>query len=359
MASPVSYQRILIVNIFGIGDVLFATPLARNIKLALPQARIDFVCNKRAEAVVKTNKDIQNVYVYERDDLVGMWKADKKQCVCSVWDLFRTVKNTRYDAMIDLSLSPQAGFFALMAGIRERIGFDYRGRGFWLTQKIKLAGYEGKPVADFYLDLLEKMGIRVQERKLLLDVQAEDHAWAENFLRAQGVNSRDTLVACIPGGGASWGKAAGYKRWPAQRYAKLADKIIEKSHAKIILIGDALEEILCEEVMQQMVSPCIKVLGKTSLGQFAALLSRCRLAIVNDGGPLHVAVAVGVPTVSIFGPVDEKVYGPYPSQGHHTVTASVLCRPCYRRFRVAECSHRQCIKRISVDDVLSRIGEII
>jgi len=358
MVKLTSFKKILVVNTFGIGDVLFTTPLLRNIKLAMPEAIIDYVGNKRTAEILRANTDIHKVYVYERDDFVCAWKGSKRQFLRCASSLWCEIKSGQYDVVIDVSLNPSFSFFAFLAGIRHRIGFDYKGRGFWLTQKVNLIGYEGKPVADFYLDLLEKLGVVIKERALKLDLQEADKAWAEGFFRSQGINPKDNVFALMPGGGASWGKASSYKRWPAERYAKLADKVIEKKHAKIILIGDASEEALCEDVARRMVSPCMKLFGKTSLGQLAALLARCRLAIVNDGGPLHVATAVGIKTVSIFGPVDEKVYGPYPLGGHRVVTANIACRPCYRRFRVAQCQHHQCLHRISVDDVFSKIGEI-
>ena len=99
--------------------------------------------------------------------------------------------------------------------------------------------------------------------------------------------------------------------------------------------------------------------GKTTLGQTAAMLRLADLAIMNDGGPLHMAVAVGAKTVSIFGPVDDRVYGPYPPAGHKVVAAPVACRPCYRRFRRAQCDHVSCLKQIEVEDVLAKAGAFL
>ena len=358
MKSLPSYKKILVINIFGVGDVLFTTPLLRNIKLALPGVTIGYVCNKRTVDLLFNNPDIHRVHVYEKDDFENLWKKSKVAFLKRIAHFFDEIKKQHYDLVIDVSLNKYSSFFALVAGIKERVGFDYKKRGFWLTKKTTLMGYEGKHVVDFYLDFLTQLGIPAKERHLQVSLSSEDVAWAKQFLQAQGVKPSDRLVAVVPGGGASWGKTAEYKRWPAKRYAKLADKVIEKYHAKIILIGDDSEQALCQDVVSDMTLPCIKSFGKTTLGQFAALLEQCSLAIVNDGGPLHLAVALGVRTISLFGPVDEHVYGPYPKDNHETVVSSVSCRPCYRRFRVADCGHHQCLQRISVEDVLSRIGEL-
>ena len=94
------------------------------------------------------------------------------------------------------------------------------------------------------------------------------------------------------------------------------------------------------------------------MGQFAALLAKSSLVIVNEGGFLHVAVGLGILTVSFFGPQNEAIYGPYPKQGHVVVSKKIACRSRYRRFRVAQCSHHNCLKTLSVDDVLAQIQEL-
>ncbi len=91
----------------------------------------------------------------------------------------------------------------------------------------------------------------------------------------------------------------------------------------------------------------------------AALLQLCRLVIVNDGGPLHVAVAAGVKTASMFGPVDPVVYGPYPSLGHTIIQKGLACQPCYRQFRKASCDHLSCLRDLSVEEVFNKIERLL
>ena len=92
----------------------------------------------------------------------------------------------------------------------------------------------------------------------------------------------------------------------------------------------------------------------TKIREMACLIKRCKALVCNDGGLLHIAVSQEVPTVSIFGPTDEKVYGPYPaSKKHVVVTNNIDCRPCYRRFKLPECDTKKCIENISVDSVFN------
>ncbi len=143
------------------------------------------------------------------------------------------------------------------------------------------------------------------------------------------------------------------------RFAKLADKMIEKETLPIILMGDKNEVALCEEVASEMRQKAVMLAGKTTITQAAALMKVSRLVVANDGGPLHIAVASGARTASIFGPVDPRVYGPYPAEGHKVITADLPCRPCYRFFRMSDCKHSSCLRDLSVDKVYETIQELL
>jgi len=354
-----SPQRILIINPFGIGDVLFTTPLIRNLKYHFPESFIGYVANQRTAAFLIDYPKVNRVFVYERDEFNRLYRTSKRQFIKKGIHFLQEIQQTKFDLVIDLSLNGTMSFLMRLIGIPQRIGFNYKNRSPFLTTKIKLDGYEKKHVVDYYLSLLKELGCEVKFRELEFPLKDQDCQWSQEFFRKNGILTRDLVVGLVPGGGASWGKDAAYKRWPAQNYAKLADKIVEKFSAKIILLGDQKEAELCRQVQGLMRSSACLACGETTVGQFAALLKSCRLNIVNDGGPLHVAVAVGAKTVSIFGPVDPLVYGPYPKDSHAVVTKDLACRPCYRRFRMAQCSHISCLHSIDVEDVYRKVEKIL
>src|SRR5207248_2863335 len=134
-----------------------------------------------------------------------------------------------FDVVLDFSLNTSFGFLSKMCGIKRRIGYDYRGRGRFLTDKVFLKGYEGRHVVEYYLDLLTKLDIPVLERSLEIFIDPVHKQWAQDWLKGQNIDSTKPLIAVIPGGGASWGKDAAHKRWPAAQYASLVDKIVAKS----------------------------------------------------------------------------------------------------------------------------------
>ena len=356
MTFPESHPpKILIINPFGIGDVLFTTPLIRNLKYHFRESFLGYLANQRTAGFLVDYPKIDRVFVYERDEFNQLYRKSKLAFMKRGLFFLQEIKQAQFDLAIDLSLNATMSFLMGLIGIPRRIGFDYKNRSPFLTTKIPLAGYENKHVVEYYLSLLEGLGLEAKIKELEFPLQDKDRQWAHEFWKKNGIFAGDLVVGIVPGGGASWGKDALYKRWPPEKYAKLADKIVEKFCAKIILMGNQNEVSLCQQVTSTMRAQAYLAGGESTIGQFAALLKSCRLNIVNDGGPLHVAVAVGAKTVSIFGPVDDQVYGPYPVAEHMIVKKDIACRPCYRRFRRAECHHISCLGLIEVAEVLEKV----
>lgn len=367
-------KKVLIINTFGIGDVLFTTPLISSLKAAYPDVYIGYLCNRRTGPLLEHNPQVNRIFIYARDELNVIYKRSRWQ----YWKVFgafvRGIRDERFDLVLDVSLSGFTAFLTWWIGIPYRVGFDYKRRGLFLNKKIPLKGYEDKHVVEYYLDLLREISVPVARRAMELSVVKEDADWASGFLKENGVSclagrvgpaprdrraGRGPVIGLVPGGGESWGKEAVYKRWPPGCFAKLADKLIEKYAAQIILLGGPAESQLCREVVSKMRNPCLSACGKTSLNQFAALTRQCSLVVANDGGPLHVAVAAGSKTVSIFGPVDDIVYGPYPVAGHTVVKKDLACQPCYRRFRRADCAHIRCLNELTVEEVFGKVEAIL
>ena len=353
-----SFKRILIINPFGIGDVLFTTPVISNLRRAYPDAFIGYIGNRRTIDFLKCNSKINQVWAYERDEYYAVYKKNPILFLKKWMDFIRDIKDLHFDVVFDFSLNSTFGFVSMLSGISKRIGYDYRGRGRFLTEKLPLQGFEGRHVIAYYLDLLNHIGIDASDHSMEMPIAPSEEVWADQWLKDQGISGK-TLIAVVPGGGQSWGTQAQNKRWPAVKYADLVDKIIADSPDAVILMGDQSEKELSQEVTRLAHRPLYSAVGETSLTQMAALFKKCRLAIVNDGGPLHVAVAVGIPTVSIFGPVDPMVYGPFPSKGHQVVQKSLACQPCYRRFRMASCLHLSCLQELSVEQVYRKVKEIL
>ncbi len=354
-------KKILIANIFGVGDVLFTTPLIANLQKEISGASIDYLCNARTRAVAESNPDIDRVFVYEKDDFLALWKNSKPAFFSALGRLFGEIRRGNYDAVFDFTLSREFGFAFLLAGIRERIGLDYRNRGIFLTRKRKFEGFQDKHVIEYYLDLLGLVGMKVSIREMRIVLDEDLRQWAVDYLGDKNAGE-GRVVAVIPGGGASWGVSSSRKRWSADGFARAADALTTENSGAVAILGDSSEKGLCDEVAGKMTASPLFVETGLSLEKYMALLSKCDLAVCNDGGPLHIAAALGLKTVSIFGPVDEKVYGPYPPSATHKVLVSgeTDCRPCYRRFKLPECKYdNHCLAGIAPEAVIDECLKLL
>lgn len=342
-------RRFLIVNPFGIGDVIFTTPIIESIKSEFPRSYIGYLCNIRTAPLVFSNPRIDKAFVFEKDEYRHLWKASKLKCITKLYQLLKEVRKESFDTCFDFSLAREYGLFLKLAGIRERIGYNYRKRGTFLTKRIELTGgYADKHMADNYIKLLPLAGIKPpQGPALKVYIPGEDLQKAQDLLSLKGLAGNEPFVCIVPGAGASWGATSFRKQWPREHFVQLAKSLCDEDQLKVVLSGSNGDKPICDYIKSQE-SRCINLCGETGLLSFAGIISKAKLLITNDGGPLHIAVALGIKTVSIFGPVEERVYGPFPPGEGHVVVKndSLFCRPCYKNFKIPECEHLNCLEGV-------------
>jgi heptosyltransferase-2 len=235
---------------------------------------------------------------------------------------------------------------AWRAGIPVRIGYARDGRSWLLSEAVEVpppAAY-GHQVY-YYLELLFRAGI-IESLKMpqeaRLHLAESEQRWAVKQLQTVGLGGRRFLVGVNPG--ASFG---GAKRWPAERYANLADRLIDALGADVLIFGSPAERPLAEAVARAMQHTPVLVAGETTLREFMALMAKCHLIITNDSGPMHVAAALSLPLVAIFGSTNERGTGPLGLRAR-IIKHPAECSPC--GFRECPIDFR-CMNRISVDDV--------
>ncbi|MFH1479048.1 MAG: glycosyltransferase family 9 protein [Candidatus Omnitrophota bacterium] len=355
-------KRILIINPFGVGDVLFSTPLISCLKKTDPGLYIAYICNIRTKELLETNPEIDEVFVFERDHYRALWKKNKLKGIKKLFSFWSYIKKNKFDMAIDLSLGKEYAFFCWLIGIKERIGFDYKSRGLFLTEKIAFTGFNDKLISEYYLDTIRsKIDLsRIEGLKTTIVTSKDDKGYIDDFLKSASIEKRDLLAGIMPGGGESFGKdKINMRRWSVDKFSRLADRMIKELNAKVVLMWAPGEEGVVEQVKNIMKENVI-ISPKTTLRQMAELCSRCSVVVCSEGGPLHIASSQAVPTVSMFGPVDDKVYGPYPPGDlNRVITRDIECRPCYKRFKVEKCEDRRCLKEITADEVFSEVSDIL
>jgi lipopolysaccharide heptosyltransferase II len=355
-------KKILIFNPFGIGDVLFTTPMIRNLKTALKNTSISYICNRRVYPLLANNTYLDKVLVFEKDEWRAAARASKLKFLKKLFSFLNEIKKEKFDVVFDLSLNAQYGFFFMLAGIKMRIGHDFKKRGKFLTHKLPLPdGYSLKHVARHYLELLGFMDIRPIEYAFDLFTDAQTLEKAGEIVRSHAFSENGLVVGVCPGSGDSWRQTAYFKRWPQSYFLELCRMLQKELRAKIILFGSADENPLCEYIAGGLNSPALNLCGQLDLKEFTNFVSLCELLITNDGGPFHIAQALGKKTVVFFGPVDERVYGAYPDAGSVTVlTSSISCRPCYKRFKFPACTlDKKCLRDIPVEKVFLIVKNIL
>ncbi|MDP3921585.1 MAG: lipopolysaccharide heptosyltransferase II [Candidatus Omnitrophota bacterium] len=351
-------RRVLVVQPYGIGDLLFLTPVLRALRLLPGMEKVDLLLGSRTEEVVRPNPHVDEIFCVDKDLYHRRGAVENLK---ETWLLGRKLRANHYDLLLDYSLRGEYGFFGqFFLGIPRRAGFHYKRRGFFHTHRLKInEGFTGRHVVDFFCELAEKAGVRVEDRFLEFYIEPEDRDRAADAVKTEFPNGESRFLVVSPGGGESWGADAHFKRWPTVFFAELIVMLKGRiSFDGVLVVGSPAEKELTDQLVELLTVPAVNLAGKVDLRTAAALIDSCELFLGNDGGLLHVAHARRKPVIGLYGPVDPVVYGPYPAS---PAAAAVFkedleCRPCYKRFRYkSDCEHRECLQSLRPGDVMKQL----
>jgi lipopolysaccharide heptosyltransferase II len=339
-------RRVLIVQPYGIGDLLFLTPVFRALRLIPSVEYVDILLGSRTDSVIRNNPHIDKIFIVDKDHF---HRLKKGEVLREVQQLGRELRSRKYDLMLDYSFRGVYAFFAnFFLGIKKSAGYFYKGRGFFHNIRVPLnEGFAGKHVTDFACSVAEAAGVRIEDRFLEFYPSARDREAAEVVLheRLSGIKN---FAVVSPGGGESWGKDAHFKRWPAGFFADFMNRLRSETGIQgAAILGSRGEKDLAEEMACNISFPCVSLAGEISLETAAALIEKAALFVGNDGGLVHLAAALHRPVIALYGPVDPQVYGPYPQHEQRVAIfkENLQCRPCYKRFRYkGDCATRECLQ---------------
>lgn len=313
---PDSYQRILVRATNWIGDAVMSLPALRALRERFPQARITLLAMPW----------VADLYGREPfcDELIP-WQAQRgPRDLAQKWRVGRSLAAHRFDLAIILPNSFDSAMPAWLAGIPRRIGFDRDARGWLLTDRIpRIEPGDTPPHQSFhYLELLRRAG--------LIDALPAEIVIRLDGAQAARLKGRErlgegTIVGVCPG--AAFGAA---KRWAPENFAQAARQVAHERQARIVLFGSQDEAGICDEVNRHLNHQAQSFAGQTTLGEFVELLAACDLVLTNDSGPMHIASALGVPTVAIFGSTSHIATGPTGPLAT-VVREPVSCSPCFER----------------------------
>jgi heptosyltransferase-2 len=316
-----------------------ALPAIRAVRKRFPDAEIAIVARPFVADIYRDQEICNQLVGYDPKGSHSGFSGRER--------LAAELRAQKFDVALLLQNAFDAAWLAWRANIPERIGYARDGRSFLLTKPVPLPKPGEIPAHEkfYYLELLRRAGWvdSVQDEPFIeLTVPEEKRLSAEAFLRKSGVRLGVRRIAI--GAGASYGSA---KCWLPSRFAEVANQLQSEADAEIILFGTPAEESVSTAISAEMRRPPVDLTGKTAIADLPALLSQCHLFIGNDSGAMHVAAAVGLPIVAVFGPTDPP--GTAPVTPHCSIVQQKpYCSPCF--LRCCPTDHR-CMTAITANMV--------
>lgn len=347
MSEPNSrtIERIVVRGTNWVGDAVMTIPALRQLRRLFPKAHITLATRAWAKGLFADANFLDDLQVHEGSGLR------------SVVQQVRQWRKVNFDLAVLFPNSLETALVASLARVPLRIGYATDGRQALLTHPLAIPEWrESKHEVFYYLKIVAELEWLINHEQTFLDIQPDGSlevsetrkASACDFLRAWGLNGADSgqaLVALCPG---SINSRA--KRWPAERYAALADRLIDELAAEVLLVGSSAEAQVSLEVSRHMRNKPAILTGETDLAELVAILSLVDLLVTNDTGPAHIASALGRRTLVIFGPTNPLTTRPF-SQFGEIVRQPPDCAPCM--LRDCPIDHR-CMTAIMPDDVFDR-----
>lgn len=330
-------MKILFITLSNIGDVILSLPSLDRLLAVYPKAQVTAVCGERAAGIFRDNFYIKRCITVKGK--TGLWKR---------LALMRELKKDAYDLIVDLKNSA----FPLFLKARHKTypWFNAAGDIAHMSQRhlYKVKKFtRAFEIAQSYKGAIDG-GAGILRKALC--VSSKDRAAAQNLLYEANTWHDDKFILISPGA------RSHIKRWPVNKFARLADRLIQEQGQKIIIVGDDGDAESCAALKKAMSFPAANLCAKTSLKSLAALTEKAQAVISNDSAVMHLASYLDRPVVAIFGPTDSKKYGPWSSISS-AARSKLNCSPC----GAAQCKigTLKCMDDISVEEVYAAVRRLL
>lgn len=330
-----SIRNILVIALKRGGDTMLSIPAFRAIKESLPQSRITVFANTYVKEILERIEYIDNTVAYE-NGISFFQKAS----------LVRKLSRSQFDLAVDLTCDYtfEGALWTYLSGAAYRVGYSTYGRGFLFNMAVK---HErgSVHVIDEILNIVNSINLDTQDKNLKISASKEALETTRQFLRERDVKDEDLLIGIHAGGYYQT------QRWLSERFADVADRLIKKYKARVILMGGSKEEGLINQIKKNMINEPLIFLNQP-IRNLLAIIQLCHLLVCNNSGPLHMATALGTSTVSTMGPTIPERWWPY-GQGHVVIRKNLPCMPCnegHCRLKTFDC-----MRLITVEEVFKAI----
>lgn len=327
-----SIKKILCIKPRGIGDIILSTIVLENLKAALPHSEIHYLTEEFAKRAVENNPYVSKVLTYNRNKFV--------------LSAIRKLRKEKYDLVFDFWSNPKTAQITFLSGAKYRVGFGYRGRKYAYNIKAE-PGDKNVHAAEANLQLLNATNIPVFSRNILFYLTEDEKQNAINYFK-QKFNKDDLIIGIIPSGG--WAS----KRCDSEKWIEFCQKISENLKNKFLILWGPGDENDAIQIYSNLGDKSV-LAPQTKVGEMAGLISQCDLIIANDSGPMHIAAALKIPTLGIFGPTNPKMQGPYSSNSDYVIKDDLHCIVCNKL--VCPYNH-ECMKELDSMEILTKINKL-
>ena len=365
------FKNILLIKLSALGDVVQTLPVLNKLRRRYPNARIDWLVTPAIAELLRYNPAITNVIEFSREEWSKPWRLTP---FTSAARLIAVLRAAEYDLVVDLQGQLRSAVFAFTSGAPVRIGFDkpraavwqasprkipdeakkhaWQGarEGSWLayTHHLQVPTLDVHPV-DRYLSVGPLLGLDDGAADFSFPIPPEAVTRIDALLDYYDI-AKTKLIVIAPG--TNWDT----KQWRSDGFAEVARYFL-KNGCAVALIGSDRERETCEAVAR-LAPGAVNLAGETTLSELAALIRRAGICVTNDSGPMHLAVALDRPVVSIFGPTDPVWAGPYRRDGA-VIRVELPCSPCYLR-ELSRCNFdHACMKDVGAAAVIARVDGIL
>lgn len=326
-----------------LGDLVMATPLLHDLHQKWPNASLTAMCQSNVASLLQHDPNLTNIFSYKRP---SGWIHRRQHL-----DIIETLQRGEYDLGILLTNSFSSAWWFWRGKVANRIGFSGNLRNWLLNKAVPFpSNKEKQHLVLTYKALLNPLNIPISNTPPRLYVTpSEQQAAKELLLSCQITPGKDIIVGINPG--AAYGSA---KCWPPERFRQLTAKLLQNPRTAVVYFGDPAGAPLVNDICRGIEGRVVNLAGKTSIRELMALILSCTSFLTNDSGPMHIAAALNVPLVALFGSTSDVKTGPY--GGGTVIHKHVECSPCYKR--VCPIDFR-CMKRIEVDEVYHSLQNLI
>ena len=326
-----------------LGDAVMATPVLADLRNHFKDASITAMGQTNVCSLIMHDPNIDEIFSYKRP---SGWIHRRQHL-----DIIDSIKKGEYDLGILLTNSYSSAWWFWHGNVKNRIGFKGNFRSFLLSKAVSVpATKESQHLVVTYKMLLEPLGIPISQTPPKLYISDKEIADAQALLNRYGIKyGSDTIVGVNPG--AAYGTA---KCWLPERFQEVSLRLLNRPNTYVIYYGDSSTAPLVKQICDQLPDRAINLAGKTSLRELIALISCSSAFLTNDSGPMHIAAALNVPLLALFGSTSDTATGPYNTG--KVIHKHVECSPCYKRICPIDF---RCMKRIGVDEVYNELQQII